>query len=249
MRDHRRNTWIPGFAACLFAMLAPLSAAAGPQPPEGFTALFDGKTLAGWKGLVENPIKRAAMSPAELAEAQKKADERMRAHWQVVDGVLEFDGQGDSLCTARDYGDLELYVDWKILKDGDSGIYLRGSPQVQIWDTESEKYRRHGNDKGSGALWNNKVHPRFPPGEGGPPCGSVEHLLHQDGRRAGHGEAQRQVGDRPGGDGKYLGPVPTDLSSGPDRAAEPWQPALVSQHLRSRAGRRGAIASRSSRTG
>ncbi len=162
MRDHRCNIWIPGFAACLLTMLAPLSAASGPQPPEGFTALFDGKTLAGWKGLVENPVRRAGMLSAELVEAQKKADERMRAHWKVVDGVLEFDGKGDSLCTARDYGDFELYVDWKILEDGDSGIYLRGSPQLQIWDTESEKYRRYGNDKGSGALWNNKVHPRFP---------------------------------------------------------------------------------------
>ena len=130
MRDHRRKTWIPGFAACLFTVLAPLSATSSAQLPEGFTALFDGKTLAGWKGLVENPVRRAGMLSAELVEAQKKADERMRAHWKVVDGVLEFDGKGDSLCTARDYGDFELYVDWKILEDGDSGIYLRGSPQV-----------------------------------------------------------------------------------------------------------------------
>ena len=50
IRGYRRNTWIPGFAACLLTMLAPLSAASGPQPPEGYTALFDGKTLAGWKG-------------------------------------------------------------------------------------------------------------------------------------------------------------------------------------------------------
>ncbi|MDE2925416.1 MAG: DUF1080 domain-containing protein [Acidobacteriota bacterium] len=162
IRNCRRNSWLPGLIACLFTMLAPLSAASGPEPPEGFAALFDGKTLAGWKGLVENPIKRAAMSPEELAEAQKKADQRMRAHWKVVDGVLEFDGKGDNLCTDRDYGDFELYVDWKILEGGDSGIYLRGSPQVQIWDTRFEKYRRHGNDKGSGALWNNKIHPRFP---------------------------------------------------------------------------------------
>ena len=59
----------------------------------------------------------------------------MRAHWKVVDGVLVFDGKGHSLCTAKDYGDFEMLVDWKILKGGDSGIYLRGSPQVQIWDT------------------------------------------------------------------------------------------------------------------
>ena len=58
----------------------------------------------------------------------------MRAHWKVEDGALVFDGKGRSLCTAKDYGDFEMWVDWKILPKGDSGVYLRGSPQVQIWD-------------------------------------------------------------------------------------------------------------------
>jgi len=124
--------------------------------------LFNGKDLTGWKGLVGSPKARAAMSPEELATAQKKADDSMRAHWKVVDGVLEFDGKGQSLCTDKDYADFEMVVDWKILEAGDSGIYLRGSPQVQIWDTRSEKLFRHGAEKGSGALWNNKDNPRFP---------------------------------------------------------------------------------------
>ncbi len=132
------------------------------EAPAGFTPLFNGQDLTGWKGLVGNPKTRAAMSAAELAAAQKKADEVMRAHWKVVDGALQFDGKGKSLCTAQDYGDFELYVDWKILKAGDSGIYLRGSPQVQIWDTEDEALFRHGAENGSGALWNNKNHSRFP---------------------------------------------------------------------------------------
>jgi hypothetical protein len=132
------------------------------NPPEGFVALFNGKDLSGWKGLVANPPQRAEMSPRELAEAQKVADAKMRAHWKVVDGVLEFDGHGDNLCTAADYGDFELYVDWKIDVAGDSGIYLRGCPQVQIWDTKYPDYNRLGAEKGSGALWNNKQHPNRP---------------------------------------------------------------------------------------
>ncbi len=132
------------------------------ETPEGFESLFNGKDLTGWKGLVGNPKSRAAMSPEELAAAQKAADEEMRAHWSVVDGVLQFDGKGRSLCTEKDYGDFELYVDWKILEGGDSGIYLRGSPQVQIWDTEYPDYFRHGAENGSGSLWNNQKHPRFP---------------------------------------------------------------------------------------
>ncbi len=129
------------------------------RPPEGFVALFNGRDLAGWKGLVGNPKSRREMSREELAKAQAKADEDMRAHWKVVDGVLCFDGKGHSLCTAKDYGDFEMFVDWKIEAGGDSGIYLRGSPQVQIWDTAS---RNVGAQVGSGGLYNNKKGPSKP---------------------------------------------------------------------------------------
>jgi len=128
-------------------------------PPDGFVALFNGKDLQGWKGLPsrpnDNPIKRAALSPEALAAAQKEADDDMRAHWQVADGALVFDGKGRSICTAKDYGDFEMLVDWKIKARGDSGIYLRGAPQVQIWDPTQHK-------KGSGGLYNNKKNPRHP---------------------------------------------------------------------------------------
>jgi hypothetical protein len=131
------------------------------KPPKGFVALFNGKDLAGWKGLLkgpyDNPFKRAELAPEKLKELQKEADEDMRAHWEAVDGALVFDGKGRSLCTAKDYGDFELLVDWKIKKDGDSGIYLRGSPQVQIWDT-----KRPNAHVGSGGLYNNKTHPSKP---------------------------------------------------------------------------------------
>jgi hypothetical protein len=48
-----------------------------------------------------------------------------------------------------------MYVDWKILPKGDSGIYLRGTPQVQIWDLND-------NPVGSGGLYNNRTHPSKP---------------------------------------------------------------------------------------
>lgn len=143
------------------------------QEAGGFTSLFNGKDLAGWKGLVGNPKSRAAMSPEDLAKAQAAADELMRAHWSVADnGDLIFDGKGQSLCTVKDYGDFEMYLDWKILEGGDSGIYLRGSPQLQIWDTEFPRYFPLGAEKGSGAPWNNQKNPRFPSAKGDKPFGN-----------------------------------------------------------------------------
>jgi hypothetical protein len=123
-----------------------------PRPPAGFRALFNGRDLAGWKGLVADPPARAKMSDDDLAAAQRAADQRMLAHWRVEDGCLHFNGRGDSLCTVRDYADFELLVDWKIPPGGDSGIYLRGSPQVQIWDVPM----------GSGGLYNNVRHSSRP---------------------------------------------------------------------------------------
>ncbi len=138
---------------CLGYMATRAEAGELNRPPKGFVALFNGRDLAGWKGLAGNPKSRREMSREELAEAQAKADEDMLAHWKVVDGALCFDGKGHSLCTVKDYGDFEMLVDWKIEAGGDSGIYLRGTPQVQIWDTADRKV---GAQVGSGGLYNNK---------------------------------------------------------------------------------------------
>lgn len=139
-----------------FALPAALPGTADNTAPAGFEAQFNGKDLGNWKGLVADPPKRAKMTPEELASAQAKADEAMRAHWKVQDGQLVFDGKGANLCSLKDYGDFDLYVDWKIPAAADSGIYLRGSPQIQIWDPENKPQWPAGADKGSGALWNNQ---------------------------------------------------------------------------------------------
>jgi HEAT repeat protein len=119
----------------------------------GFVPLFNGKDLSGWKGLVADPVKRAKMDAKTLAKEQMKADTAMRNGWGVKDGLLVFNGHGDNLCTEKKYGDFEMYVDWKITKDGDAGIYLRGTPQVQIWDTSRVDV---GAQVGSGGLYNNQ---------------------------------------------------------------------------------------------
>src|SRR4029077_7753370 len=89
---------------------------AGPndnKPPAGFTALFNGHDLTNWQGLVE--IKdRLNLKPDQLAAKQEAANAKVLPHWTVKDGVLHYDGKANSLQTAKDYYDFELYVDWKI---------------------------------------------------------------------------------------------------------------------------------------
>ena len=125
----------------------------------GFENIFNGKDLSGWKGLVANPIARSKMSAQQLMEAQAKADATIKSDWVVKDGLLVFTGHGDNLCTQKQYGDFELFLDWKITEKGDAGIYLRGTPQVQIWDTSR---REVGAQVGSGGLYNNQKNERNP---------------------------------------------------------------------------------------
>jgi hypothetical protein len=135
-------------------------------PPPGFKALFNGKDLSGWQGLVEI-WERDKLSKEELAKKQGEANEKYLPHWRVEKGVLHYDGKGQSLQTAKDYGDFELMVDWRIEKKGDSGIYLRGNPQVQIWDPEASPQ----NAVGSGGLFNNQKNPSKPTKRADKPVG------------------------------------------------------------------------------
>lgn len=125
---------------------------AAQEVPKGFTALFNGQDLTGWHG-------RPHLDPRKWPDVdQAKRDEwaaDMREHWTVKEGALVNDGHGVYLTTNDEYGDIELLLEYKTVPKADSGIYLRGTPQVQIWDsTEQEKFAI-GADKGSGALWNN----------------------------------------------------------------------------------------------
>lgn len=129
---------------------------------EGYVALFNGEDLQGWQGLVENPIARAKMSADELEKKQAEADRQMRESWSAEDGSLVFSGQGDNIATIKKYGDFEMLVDWKLDPNGeepDAGIYLRGTPQVQIWDISRTEV---GAQVGSGGLYNNEKHPKDP---------------------------------------------------------------------------------------
>ena len=131
-----------------------LSALAAAEP--GFSDILPGENLAGWRGADTFDHRRLmAMSAPERAGKVDAWTRDARAHWRVERGELLTDGQGTCIATLKDYGDIELRLEYMISPKGDSGVYLRNVPQVQIWDPEDRDAWRHGAQKGSGGLWNN----------------------------------------------------------------------------------------------
>lgn len=130
---------------------------ASTEPPKGFTALFNGNDLEGWWGAkTENPAKYMNMSAKKFKSKKDRSIEDINAHWRAEDNELVNDGKGLYLTTEKYYGNFELLLDYKTVPKADSGVYLRGIPQVQIWDYTKEGGKwKHGADKGSGGLWNN----------------------------------------------------------------------------------------------
>ncbi len=126
-------------------------------PPKGFVSLFNERDLSGWWGLkTEDPAKWMALPPAKLAAKKAASRKDIVEHWSVNGEELVNDGNGLYLSTEKNYADFEILVDYKTVAKADSGIYLRGIPQVQIWDSTEEGGKWNiGADKGSGGLWNN----------------------------------------------------------------------------------------------
>lgn len=108
-------------AAVLVAALPAAGLAAEEKKDKGFEPLLD-EGLSKWK-----------------------ADEKLKAHWTLDDGVLKYDGKASHLWTKDSFEDFVLKVDWRLPARGDSGIYLRGMSKAQcnIWV----------NDLGSGEVW------------------------------------------------------------------------------------------------
>ena len=131
------------------------------EAPDGFKSIFNGKDLTGWRGCsrednFHDSRVRRAMIPEVRWAHQANADKLMKEHWHVRDGVLFFDGLkgGYSIAAEKDYGNVEVLADWRLLRVyGDSGFYMRGMPQVQIWDPDM------WNGLGSGGIWNNVTAP------------------------------------------------------------------------------------------
>src|SRR5580692_3478422 len=107
----------PAFLTLLLSLalvaVAPLRAD-DPAPPKDFRTIFNGKDLTGWYGLNPHSVVKLEGEKREANLQQQRAE--FPQHWSVENG------------------DIELLIEYKTVPHADSGVYLRGSPQVQIWD-------------------------------------------------------------------------------------------------------------------
>ena len=108
----------------------------------GWQLLFDGKTIDKWRGY---------------------NDEGIPAYWSIVDGAITAaKGKGADLVSVDEYGDFELAVDFKVAKNGNSGIFFRGvesptgpiyhsAPEYQVLDDVGHPDAKNGPDRFCGA--------------------------------------------------------------------------------------------------
>jgi hypothetical protein len=151
MTNMMKLTWL------LLFLMSPLNFVAAEElaSADAFESIFNGSDLTGWHG-------EATMNPRALAKLPGEEREKKMAawqadaekHWTAKDGDLINDGSGVYLTTDKSYGDFELLIQYKTIPSADSGIYLKSTPQVQIWNHQAKKLSA-GQDKGSGGLWNN----------------------------------------------------------------------------------------------
>jgi hypothetical protein len=126
------------------------------NPPTGFRAIFNGKDLTGWYGLNPHNAARLKGEQKEANLKQQRAD--FPKHWRIENGELVNDGTGPYATTEAEFGDIELRLEYKTVAKADSGVYLRGTPQVQIWDWHQVFDPKNPTRKphlGSGGLFNN----------------------------------------------------------------------------------------------
>ncbi len=138
------------------------------EAPAGFTPIFNGKDLTGWK-----------------------IPEGDNGHWKVAGGVIDYDAKSEAkgekhLWTERSFADFTLRLEWRfpdkpvptdypvfdadgnevkgpdgkvkterMMEAGDSGVFLRGSTKHQS--------NLFCYPCGSGEMWQLRTNPKMPP--------------------------------------------------------------------------------------
>jgi hypothetical protein len=141
--------------ACFFNLFAMVATAEQNNiPPSGFRTLFNGRDLANWHVATSHGRAQPGARLGDDRSARKVSTEQnIGAGWTTNGGILSGNEHNSRLATKEDFGDFELWIDWTVGAKGDSGIYLRGVPQVRLRDRTDAKDSSPAANTGSGGLW------------------------------------------------------------------------------------------------
>ncbi len=84
-------------------------------------SLFDGQTLAGWQG-----HRTPGVTPAS---------------WVVQDGAITLTGAAGDLVTVEQYANFELEFEWKVGPGGNSGVFYRIDPEIEVTYMSAPEYQ------------------------------------------------------------------------------------------------------------
>jgi hypothetical protein len=134
--------------AVLALLVAPILAQRGRQlndgemhgdPPflleDGWTTLLSGKDLAGWRG--QGPAQNQWLTVSGVLWERLLGPTRLGAVGAGPGGTMLNGptGRTVNLVTDQKFGDVELYLEFMIAKGSNSGVYLHGLYEVQIFDS------------------------------------------------------------------------------------------------------------------
>lgn len=127
MRTSTHPVWL------LTALVGGLALSTQAQPAgEGFVALFDGKSLAGWH-------------PSAKTGHSKASNHQSAGKWVVVDGAIhgtqDTPGNGGILITDQSFGDVEVVLEMNNDFGPDSGLFLRSTEDGTAYQAMVDYYK------------------------------------------------------------------------------------------------------------
>jgi hypothetical protein len=135
------------------------------QTPDGYVSLFNGRDLSGWKipegdnghwkvidGVIDYDARSEASGRKDLWTERNYRDFNLRIDWRFKSAPFKYKGSILMLDGSEklDETGKPIVVEFP---DADSGILLRGGPQVNIWCWPA----------GSGELWSVRRDKNLPP--------------------------------------------------------------------------------------
>ena len=132
----------PALVVAAFAALSLAAFASAPAQEkaaaDGFTPLLNGKDMSGWK--FKDPSGAAAwklvagakLDPADSAKLASEGEFQGGKDPVLLRGPFD---HGSDVYTEAEAGDVELYVDLMVPKNSNSGVYLMGQYEIQVFDS------------------------------------------------------------------------------------------------------------------